>query len=339
MFNNDRTYIIAEIGSNHEGDLARACALITMAAQAGADCVKFQHYRADTLASEVGFEQLGILAHYSDNPYRVFRRYEVPWEWTPILAQVCTHNGVDFMSTPYDLAAVDHLAPHVKAFKIGSGDITYHKLIKYAAAKGKPLLIATGASSLEDIDRIMKGAFTGGFLAAKDVCLMQCNTNYEVSASKSRFANLRVIEDFHIYWPAAVGYSDHTLDAVTALGAVALGARVIEKHFTDDRSRPAPDHPFAIEPKEWRQMVDQIRRLEAALGDGVKKVEANEQETVVLQRRCLRAATDLSAGHVITSADVVALRPAPEGSLPPYEINKLVGWELSMSIRKGEYFE
>ena len=327
------TYFIAEIGANHDGKLDRALKLIQLAAESGASAVKFQHYKADTLASKVGFDQLQSLAHYSDNPHSVFRRYEVPWGWTPVLADVCRTYKVDFLSTPYDLDAVDHLDPYVKMFKIGSGDSTYHELIKHAASKGKDLCIATGASSFYDIDQVVK------LVPMNTVTLMQCNTNYDVDQNKGRHANLEVIRELYGYYPKAVGYSDHTLDYVTALGAVALGATVIEKHFTDDRTGESPDHPFAVEPPQFRDMVSAVRRLEAAMGDGVKTIEDNEKETVVLQRRCLRAARDMEVGTVLTADDLVALRPAPAGSFKPYEEALLLGRTLYRAIKKGEHFE
>lgn len=327
--NLQNTYFIAEIGANHEGSLTRACWLVELAARAGASAVKFQHYRADTLASEVGFERLSSLAHYSDNPHRVFRQYEIPWEWTPILAEACRQSGVDFLSTPYDLAAVDHLDPYVAAFKIGSGDITYTDLIAHVVSKKKQVLLATGASSDRDVSTAVSTYYRYRTVDMPPLCIMQCNTNYDVDINKGIHANLNVLGTFKDYSSQIVlGYSDHTLDSITTLGAVALGARVIEKHFTDNRTRNGPDHPFAIEPREFQEMVSQVQLLEAAMGSGVKQIEANEQETVVLQRRCLRAARDLPAGHVLTPADVVALRPAPEGSVPPSRIKEFMGRAL-----------
>ena len=327
LSNIQKTIFIAEVASNHDGQLDRALKLIRLAAAAGADVVKFQHYRADTLASEYGFEQLASLAHYSDNPYRVFRKYETPWEWTPFLADACRLNSVEFMSTPYDLAVVDHLDPYVEAWKIGSGDITYRDLIKKCAKTEKPILLATGASHYDEV--ILACTWTG----ISEVCIMQCNTNYTGTENNLQFANLRTLNHYVSY----KGLSDHSRSMIPVLGAVALGAKVIEKHFTDGESE-SPDNSFALRPDEWAAMVGAVRQLEAALGDGAKRVEPNEVETVVLQRRCLRAARDLSAGTILTADDIVALRPAPEGSLPPHKIDSVLGTTLNRPFVKGEQF-
>ena len=324
----DRTLFIAEIGANHDGQLDRALKLIRLAAAAGADVVKFQHYRADTLASEYGFEQLASLAHYSDNPHRVFRKYETPWKWTPFLAETCRLNGVEFMSTPYDLVAVDHLNPYVKAWKIGSGDITYQQLIEKCAGTNKPILLATGASHIDEI--VLAVSWTG----TSELCIMQCNTNYTGSEDNLQYVNLRTLW----HYISVTGLSDHSRSMIPVLGAVALGAKVIEKHFTDGESE-SPDNSFALRPDEWAAMVGAVRQLEAALGDGAKRVEPNEVETVVLQRRCLRAARDLSAGTILTADDIVALRPAPEGSIAPYNIDKVLGSTLAVDMKNGEEFE
>lgn len=333
MIGDDKVYFIAEIGANHDGSLKRALKLIQLAADAGANAVKFQHYQADTLASREGFDELKDLAHYTDNPHTVFKKYELPLDWTPALAEACKDAGVDFMSTPYSLEAVDHLNPYVKVHKIGSGDITYHALIRKAASTGKPVLISTGASTITDILRMVSACFPGG-VNGHDYWLMQCNTNYEVDHSKAEYANLSVIPKV----PMA-GYSDHTLDEVTVLGAVALGARIIEKHFTDNpRRKGSPDHPFAVGPDAWYKMVEAVRKLESAMGTGTKRLEKNEELTVVLQRRCLRAARDLPLGHPIRREDVVVLRPAPLGSLKPDAIGELIGKTTTRAMVLGEAF-
>jgi N-acetylneuraminate synthase len=165
---------------------------------------------------------------------------------------------------------------------------------------------------------------------------MQCNTNYTGTIENAHHANLRVITQYAGLYPSvALGLSDHTPGHVTVLGAVALGARVVEKHFTDNTARVGPDHGFSMDPTTWRAMVDATRLLEAALGDGRKRVEDNEQETVVLQRRCVRAARDLPAGTVLTRADLVVLRPAPSGAVPAHDIERMVGRTLSEDLAAG----
>ena len=171
------------------------------------------------------------------------------------------------------------------------------------------------------------------------VCLMQCNTNYTGKDDNFECLNLNVIPQYAKGFPnAVIGLSDHSIGHVSVLGAVALGARIIEKHFTDTPKAEGPDHGFSTTPQEWYQMVVETRQLERALGDGAKKVEGNEQETVVLQRRCLRAARDLPAGHVLEYDDIVALRPAPFDSLPPHKIKDLLDKPLIGGMKAGEHF-
>jgi sialic acid synthase SpsE len=333
------TYFIADIAANHDGDPERAVALIHLAAEAGADAAKFQHFRAEYIVSREGFESGPKLSHQSDWKKSVFEVYQsasVPWEWTKRLRSACDEAGIHFFSSPYDMEAVDMLDPYVPAFKIGSGDITWPAILEHIARKNKPVLLATGASELPDVERAV-----GTILAVNaQLLLMQCNTNYTGTAENLAFVNLRVLQKFASMYPHLVlGLSDHTPGHVTVLGAVTLGARAIEKHFTDDRSREGPDHPFSMDPAGWREMVDRTRDLERALGDGVKKVEANEKETVVIQRRSLRAARDLTAGTVLAERDLEPLRPAPPDAIMPFHLHEAVGRTLGRALPQGEYLK
>lgn len=280
------TYFIADIGSNHEGSLNRALKLIHLAAEAGADAVKFQHFRAEHIVSDEGFkslgDKLGHQAGWKQSVFETYKQYEVPWEWTSTLAAQCTLKGVQFLSTPYDIEAVDHLDPFVSAYKIGSGDIDYGELLRHIAGKGKPVLLATGAATLQDVEQAMMD-----LADAPEITLMQCNTNYTGNWDHFKHVNLQVLNTYMQKFPdvQVLGLSDHTPGHVAVLGAVALGARIIEKHFTDDNGREGPDHPFAMNPQTFKWMVQDTRLLEAALGDGIKRVEENEQETRIIQRR------------------------------------------------------
>ena len=331
------TYFIADIAANHDGSLDRALMLMTLAKEAGADCAKFQHFRAEHIVSDYGFRSLGSQqshqASWKKSVFEVYQDASLPWEWTAPLAAHAASIGIEFMSAPYDIEAVHHLDPYSNAFKVGSGDINHVVELEAIAALGKPVLIASGASDLSDVDRAI------GLLqsAGVPVVLMQCNTNYTGSVENVEHVNLSVLSDFAARYPGVVlGLSDHTLGHVTVLGAVALGARVVEKHFTDDTTRTGPDHGFSMDPSTWRAMVDDTRLLEASLGDGRKKVEPNEQETVVLQRRCVRAARPLTAGTVLTAADVEALRPAPTGAIPAHELGLVPGRTLLRDLAFGE---
>src|SRR5271166_5176984 len=319
-------YFIADIASNHDGDLERAKALILAAKDAGADAVKFQHFKAEQIVSDYGFRSLGALLGHQNKwgkpVFDVYRQYECNRDWNLTLVEVARKAKIDFMTTPYDYEAVAMLDSYLPAYKIGSGDITWIEFVRHVAAQGKPIMLATGASSMADVERAVEAILS----VNRKLVLMQCNTNYTGSIENFRYVNLRVLETYAKRWPDLIrGLSDHTPGHATVLGAVALGARVIEKHFTDDNGREGPDHPFSMSPVTWRSMVDRCRELEAALGDGYKRVETNERDTVVLQRRCLRLKGPKRAGEALAPGDLEYLRPAPPESIEPYRLEVAVG--------------
>lgn len=332
------TYFIADIAANHDGDLDCAKHLMTLAKEAGADCAKFQHFRAPHIVSDYGFKALGSQqshqASWQKSVFEVYEAASLPWSWTADLHEHAQHIGLEFMSAPYDIEAVHHLDPYSNAFKVGSGDINYVDELAVIAGLGKPVLIATGASTLEDINRAIAILEE----AAVHYVVMQCNTNYTGSSENIEFVNLRVLRQFAELFPDAVlGLSDHTPGHVTVLGAVALGVRVVEKHFTDDTARRGPDHGFSMDPKTWREMVDATRMLEAALGTGIKEVEANETQTVILQRRCVRLTHNLTKGTVLAKTDLEVLRPAPRDAIPAHEFSQAIGKTLQRDVLAGEH--
>jgi sialic acid synthase SpsE len=331
------TYFVADIAANYDGSLERAKLLIRLCAQAGANAAKFQNFRARTIVSDRGFQALGEqVSHQAKWKKSVFEVYEdatLPWEWTPILKQECEANGIDYFSAPYDLDAVDMLDPYVELFKIGSGDITWPEMLRKIAGKQKPVLLATGASDIADVQRAVQEILQ----INPQLVLMQCNTNYTGSVENFGHIHLRVLQTYSTMFPSAVlGLSDHTPGHVTVLGAVALGARVIEKHFTDDNQREGPDHPFSMTPQTWREMVDRTRELELALGSPLKRLAENERETVVVQRRCLRARSDLGVGTVLAATMFEALRPAPRDAIAPVELPRVVGKMLTRDLAAGD---
>jgi N-acetylneuraminate synthase len=331
------TFFIADIAANHDGNLERAKELIRLASEAGADAAKFQHFRADRIVSDHGFRTLGgklsHQANWGKSVFEVYADYSINRDWNEVLAETAAECGIYWMTTPYDIEAVDSVVNLLPAFKIGSGDITWTSFIEHVASKGKPVLIATGASSMAEVEAAVDAALRRN----TSLCLMQCNTNYTGSIENFVHVNLRVLQSYALHWPGMpLGLSDHTPGHATVLGAVALGARVIEKHFTDDTGRVGPDHVFSMTPATWREMVDRTRELERALGDGVKRVETNETDTVVVQRRCLRAAAPLPAGKVLSEADLEALRPAPLGAVVPSDIGSILGRRLAVAKESGE---
>jgi N-acetylneuraminate synthase len=224
------------------------------------------------------------------------------------------------------------LDPHVEVYKIGSGDITWIEFLRYVAGKGKPVLLATGAADIGDVQRAVHAVVE----INPSLVLMQCNTNYTGDPGNISHLHLNVLKTYRAMFPDLVlGLSDHTSGHAAVLGAVALGARVVEKHFTDDTTREGPDHPFSMTPATWRDMVDRTRELERALGSGDKSVAENERETVVIQRRCLRAARGLSAGTVLTREMIDVLRPAPADAIFPYEIDRVLGLRLLADLEEG----
>ncbi|HEY7824605.1 MAG TPA: N-acetylneuraminate synthase family protein, partial [Acidimicrobiia bacterium] len=284
-----------------------------------------------------GFRALGgQQSHQSTWEKSVFEVYQdagLPWEWTEQLAEHAEEIGIEFMSAPYDLEAVDHLDPFVNAYKVGSGDVNWLEELEYIASKGKPVILATGAAALDDVSRAMELLSATGV----PIVLMQCNTNYEGTMENIHHVNLSVLTQYRELYPnVTLGISDHTPGHVTVLGSVALGARAVEKHFTDDTSRTGPDHGFSMDPRTWRAMVDDVRMLESALGDGRKKIEDNEEQTVVLQRRCVRAARDIPAGSTLDRGDIEVLRPAPLDAIPAHELTEVVKRTTVRDLVRGE---
>jgi N-acetylneuraminate synthase len=249
------------------------------------------------------------------------------------LHATCQAAGIDYFSSPYDFEAVDMLDPVVPAHKIGSGDITWIEMCRYIASRGKPVFLATGASDLGDVVRAVRAILE----VNPNLILMQCNTNYTASLDNFRHIHLRVLQTYAALFPQVVlGLSDHTPGHATVLGAVALGARAVEKHFTDDNARRGPDHPFSMTPSGWREMVDRTRELEAALGSPDKRVADNETDTVVVQRRCLRAARPIRSGEILDRPAIDVLRPATPGAIAPYEIEAVLGARARRDIGAGE---
>lgn len=323
------TYFIADVAANHDGVLDKALELMTLAKDAGADAAKFQHFRADHIVSDKGFRELGTQqshqSTWSKSVYKVYRDASLPWEWTKPLADHAQSIGIDFFTSPYDLEAIDFVDEFVPAYKVGSGDITWLEAIDHMASKGKPILLATGASTLEEVQRAVATVAHHGV----PYSVMQCNTNYTGVVENLHHIHLNVLNTYREEFPEAIlGLSDHTHGDVTVLGAVAMGARVVEKHFTDDVTHEGPDHHFSMTPTTWSDMVERTRELEAALGSGDKVIADNEQETVVIQRRGLRFARDMAAGEVIQGSDLVALRPATPGIITPDAVDSVLGKTL-----------
>jgi sialic acid synthase SpsE len=332
-------YFIADIGANHDGKIERAFKLIELAKESGADAAKFQNFKAHKIVSKVGFENLGVQvghqANWKKSVFEIYQDASISQSWTPLLKEKCDEVGIDYFTSPYDMQSVDYVDEYVDFYKIGSGDITWLEIIEFIASKKKPVLIATGASEMTDVFRAMKviKAYTD------DIVLMQCNTNYTLDKDKFKYVNLNVLKTFSRHFPDLVlGLSDHTLGHATVLGAIALGAVVIEKHFTDNNDNEGPDHKFAMNPVSWREMVDNANVLYHSLGNGIKTTEENELEAKIVQRRSLRASRDIKVGETLKYEDFESLRPAPSDSFAPFELPYFIGKMLQKEIKRGEHF-
>ena len=333
-------YFIADIAANHDGDLGLAKELIWMAAECGADAAKFQHFQAESIVSDEGFRALGSqLSHQSSWKKSVFEVYQdasVPESWSQQLHDTCAEAGIPFLTTPYNLDVIPMIDWMVPAYKIGSGDITWAEMLTAVAERRKPVLLATGASTMNEVVDAVEIIRS----INQDLCIMQCNTNYTADPRNFSYIQLNVLKSYAAMFPEHIlGLSDHTSGHATVLGAVALGAKIIEKHFTLDCSREGPDHKFSMDPITWREMVDRTRELEAALGEGIKRVEANEKETVVLQRRALRASRDFIAGEIIKPGDFEALRPCPVDAFSPARSREAIGKKIKHAMAKGDYLK
>ncbi len=331
------TWFIADIAANHDGSLERALQLIHLAAEAGADAAKFQNFRGPEIVSDYGFShmnaQVSHQAKWKKTVTQVYDDASVPFDWTPILKEECDKVGITYFSAPYDFGAIDMLDSFVPAYKIGSGDITWIEACLRMARKGKPVLLATGASTIGDVQRAVDAILP----VNPQLVLMQCNTNYTAADGNFDSIHLNVLKTYRQMWPNLIlGLSDHTHGHATVLGAVALGARVVEKHFTDDNHREGPDHAFAMNPTSWAEMVQATRQLERAMGSANKTIAENEHDTVIVQRRCLRAARDIKAGEIMTREMIDVLRPAAPGAIMPYDIDQVVGLTARQDISSGQ---
>ncbi len=324
------TYVIAEIGSNFDGDLKQAKHLVSLAKEVGADAAKFQSFLPEKIIAPKGFQQkTSFQAGWKSSVYDVYKRAAFPRQWHQEVAEHARSIGIHFFSSPYDREAVDLLCEvGVPALKIGSGDITFLSLVEYIASKGKPVILGTGASTMKEIEEAVKVIRCAG---NQDIILLQCVTAYPTPIDK---ANIRAMTALEETFNVMVGYSDHAPGNVVALGAVALGAAVIEKHFTFDKTREGPDHPFAMDTDDMTDMIRKIRLMEQALGSPVKEVTDAEKETVIIQRRSLFARVDIPHGTGITADMVEALRPAT--GIAPKHIGEIIGRKASVDITQGE---
>lgn len=326
----ESVYVIAEIGSNHDGNLARAKNLIQLAKECGADAAKFQSFIAEELISKRGFEnKSSFQSKWKKSVWDTYVSAEMPRKWHFELSDYAKSQGIDLFTSPWDEEALDFLVKiDAPAIKIGSGDIDNYDLLAKAGATLKPILLGTGASTLSEVETAVNIIKSAG---NSEIILMHCVVNYPSDINQ---ANIRALLTLETAFGLPVGYSDHAPGDLVPVSSVSLGAVAIEKHFTDDKNREGPDHPHSMAPKEFSQMVAKIRTLEKALGDGMKKPVADEDETKILQRRSIFAVKKIKRGDKIAKTDVRLLRPAT-GIAPKY-LDVVIGRTASHDIEAYE---
>lgn len=320
-------FIIAEIGSNHNGSLEQAKRLIEVAIESGADAIKFQIFNAESLYSKYTPEFSYLKGQ---NVYELIKSIETSREWIKELARYCKEKNIDFLASAFDFEAVDLLDKYVPAFKIASFEITDLELIKYAAEKGKPMIISTGMANLGEIEDAITTIKSVG---NADIILLHCNSLYPTPVE---VVNLKAMETMKTAFKVPIGFSDHTLGIHIPIAAVAMGACVIEKHFTLDRNLPGPDHSFAIEPDELKEMVRCIREVEKVRGTGIKeKSELESEEMYVKARRSIHAKVYIPKGSKIIRDMLIVKRPGY--GIKPGFIDIVVGREAKKDIKEDEW--
>ena len=329
--------IIAEAGVNHNGSLDLAKKLVDAAAEAGVDYVKFQTFRADRLAAKSApkavYQQADDAAK-NESQYDMLKKLELSENDHRILIDYCRKQGVRFFSTAFDLASIDFLASlHLGLWKIPSGEITNYLYLQRIASQKEPVILSTGMCDMQEIGDAIRVLQEGG-LDLRQITVLHCNTEYPTPMQD---VNLKAMETMRKTFGVEVGYSDHTVGIEIPVAAVALGAAVIEKHFTLDRNLPGPDHKASLEPGELKQMVSCIRNIELALDDGVKKVSPSEEKNRAVARKSIVAACPIKQGERFTAGNLTVKRPGT--GISPMKWDRVVGTCAARAYRADELIE
>lgn len=331
----NKVFIIAEAGVNHNGSLKFAKELIDLAAFAGADAVKFQAFHAESLvtpsAKKASYQSKNV---GDDNlsQYEMLKTLEFSETAFLELKEHSENKGISFLAAPFDKRFVDFLEPIVPFYKIGSGELTNIPFLKYVASKKKAVILSTGMSTLDEVkDAVEVFQNNDADGAFPPLILLHCTTNYPCPFEN---VNLRVLQTLKDTFNVPVGYSDHTIGYEVTLAAVALGARVIEKHFTLSRSLPGPDHKASLEPHELKEMIRSVRNIEDSFGDGVKHPQSSEIEIAKIARRSLVFSRTIKAGRIISEADITIKRPG--SGIPPKFLTEVIGKELKINVEENE---
>lgn len=325
-----KTYIIAEAGINHNGNLGIAKKLVDAAVKSGADAVKFQTFKTENMVT--GYAKK---AKYQEDTtgtgsqFQMLKKLELSFDDHNILNKYCKEQGITFLSTPFDSESVNLLEKlNIPLYKISSGDLTNLPLLDHIARLKKPMIISTGMCGLGEVEKAINAIHDAGNF---DITLLHCTSNYPTMYSD---VNLNAMNTLKNAFKLPVGYSDHTLGIEVAIAAVAMGAKIIEKHFTIDNTFEGPDHKASLEPRELKQLVQSIRNIESALGDGVKKCRENEKSTRDVARKSIVASAVIKKGQVITIDQITFKRPGY--GVSPELLNRIVGRTASCNISLDE---
>lgn len=331
----NKTLIIAEAGVNHNGSIEMAKQLIDTAAIAGVDYVKFQTFKAEKLvtkeAKQAEYQQRNAA---DDSQYAMLKKLELSQAQYEELVSYCKQKGVRFLSTAFDLESIDYLhSVNLGLWKIPSGEITNYPYLKKIAQYGEPVIMSTGMCSMDDVEQAINVLLKNG-LTKEQITLLHCNTEYPTPMQD---VNLRAMLQMKEKFGVRVGYSDHTKGIEVPIAAVALGAEVIEKHFTLDRNLPGPDHKASLEPNELKAMVDAIRNIEQALGNGQKQVSKSEEKNMAIARKSIVAAKDIKKGELLTENNLTTKRPGT--GISPMCWEEVIGTKAIRDFEEDELIE
>ncbi len=327
--------IIAEAGVNHNGSMEMAKQLIEAAAIAGVDYVKFQTFKAEKLvtkdAKQAEYQQRNAK---DDSQYAMLKKLELSEAQHEELIAYCKEKGVKFLSTAFDMESVEYLhSLHLGLWKIPSGEITNYPYLKAIAQYGEPVILSTGMCEMEDVQNAVDVLCKHG-MKKEQITVLHCNTEYPTPMQD---VNLKAMQEIKDAIDVKVGYSDHTKGIEVPIAAVALGAEVIEKHFTLDRTLPGPDHKASLEPNELKAMVDAIRNIEQALGDGQKHVSASEEKNMAIARKSIVAAKDIKRGELLTEENLTTKRPG--NGISPMRWEDVIGTCAKRDFKEDELIE
>lgn len=330
----NKVLIIAEAGVNHNGDIAIARRLVDAAAEAGADIVKFQTFRAERLVQKNTKKAVYQMqtTDAGESQFEMLKRLELTEDMHHVLIDYCRQKDIIFLSTPFDIESLHFLdALGISMFKLPSGEITNYPYLREAGKTGKKIILSTGMSTMDEVGQAVHILQEYG---AGDITVLHCNTEYPTPMCD---VNLRAMAAIRKHLGVEVGYSDHTVGIEIPIAAAALGATVIEKHFTLDRTMEGPDHKASIEPDELAAMVRAIRHIEAAMGDGQKRISASEEKNRKLVRKSIVAAADIKKGELFTEENLTTMRPGT--GISPMMWNEVIGKRAMRDFLKHEQIE